>query len=281
MLGLTSMDPTWQAIHEDGTDFPGDQHPIVVARLTGRVVADTIVGVRRRDGTVVWLSVTGDAHRGSTRPGWCPPRKDGSRVWVKTVSEVLPATKDQSSYRIVRARNIDAQVRAQQELELRARTDALTGLLSRHAGWQQLRSDLDRERRSGVGLAVLFVDLDGFKAVNDERGHQVGDVLLYAIGTRLKATVRDEDYVVRIGGDEILVVLNGVSDLTAALEVAENVRRAVALPTAVDGSSVTVTASIGATQSRPGESVVELVHRADRAMYQAKQTGKDQVFAIA
>jgi len=246
--------------------------------LTGRSILDLL----HPDDSSEWHKMRAAEAEGAAIDAYVSQghRKDGSLVWVESTSQVIPGDDDRPAYRLVRLRDVGEQVRARHELEERARTDALTGLLTRREGWRRLRGDLELERREGEQIAVLFIDLDGFKAVNDSRGHQVGDVVLTAVATRLRAAVRENDYLVRVGGDEMLIVLNGVNDLRAALDVAEKVRQAVELPTWVDGAEVAVTASVGATLARPGDAISDLVHRADRAMYRAKDTGRNQVVPI-
>jgi diguanylate cyclase (GGDEF)-like protein len=127
---------------------------------------------------------------------------------------------------------------------------------------------------------VLFVDLDGFKAVNDTAGHQVGDELLVLAAQRLRESVREGDTVARLGGDEFAVLLVGEVDREQAFAIAERLRVAVSAPYALGTEEHTVAASIGIAFAEPGagpDSAAELLRSADLAMYQAKKRGKDQV----
>jgi diguanylate cyclase (GGDEF)-like protein len=127
---------------------------------------------------------------------------------------------------------------------------------------------------------MVFCDLDDFKAVNDTYGHSGGDALLRSIARRLERAVRSGDIVARIGGDELLVVLNGVRDLDDAVSIAEKLRAEVRQPTPVPGGTATVTASVGVALAEPGEGIDDIVARADAAMYEAKRSGKDRVVTI-
>ena len=169
---------------------------------------------------------------------------------------------------------IDDLVRAEQELERRARVDTVTGLINRHEVFERLA---ERERRSGTNTAVLFCDIDRFKDINDERGHAAGDEVLRVVGERISSAIRREDVAARIGGDELLVILAGVHDLDEAVAIAESIRTVAAEPIALGGASVTATLSIGVTIAGADEDADALVARADEAMYEAKRSGRDRV----
>ncbi len=129
-------------------------------------------------------------------------------------------------------------------------------------------------------MGVLFVDVDRFKDVNDSCGHAAGDGLLQTIAQRLQTSTREEDLVARLGGDELLVALPGMDTLEQAVGIAETIRKAAAEPVVSNGRPVQATLSIGVTLARPAESVDGLIARADQAMYQAKQGGRNQVIPI-
>jgi diguanylate cyclase (GGDEF)-like protein len=126
----------------------------------------------------------------------------------------------------------------------------------------------------------MFCDVDRLKKVNDCFGHSIGDQVLRAIANSMKASVRSGDLVARIGGDEFLVMLDGVSDLDEALAIAENLRAVASQTISVPSGSITTTLSIGVTVVRPGEDIDDIIARADQAMYLAKQAGRDQVIPI-
>ena len=163
-------------------------------------------------------------------------------------------------------------------LEHQAYHDPLTGLRNRAAFDVDLREQSERRRPAGEGLAVLFIDLDGFKLVNDRLGHEAGDTLLEAAARRLEACVRPDDLVARLGGDEFTILLPGANDVEGALVVAERILDRLDAPFAVAGTRVRVSASIGVAFSRSSSNDPDqLVREADQAMYRAKRSGRSRV----
>lgn len=160
--------------------------------------------------------------------------------------------------------------------ERRADRDSLTGLLNRRAFGERLRQALARaERGEGVGQrgAVLFVDLDAFKRVNDNAGHDTGDVVLRAIGERLRRELRTVDAVARLGGDEF-VLLAEDADTAGAYRLAERVRRIVAWPVRARGETHPITCSVGISFfPEDGFTAARLIRAADQVMYRAKREG--------
>jgi diguanylate cyclase (GGDEF)-like protein/PAS domain S-box-containing protein len=177
-------------------------------------------------------------------------------------------------------RRVDQEVAAEAELDRRARTDALTGLLNRNEIFERL-SWMQEHRRQGDGqVAVLFCDIDHFKAINDTHGHAGGDAVLMALAQRLQSCSRQDDLVGRIGGDELLVVLKGMPSLEKAQAIAAKMHAAAKAPLTLASGEVVPTLSIGVTLIREGESVDGVVERADQAMYAAKQLGRDRMIAF-
>lgn len=171
-------------------------------------------------------------------------------------------------------RVVEQQTHARTQAEVRSQAalvDALTGLANRRALYEHLRGR--RETRARLGL--IFIDLDHFKRVNDQFGHQVGDEVLCAVAQRLKSSVRDGDVVYRIAGDEFVVVLDRVT--TAGLDrVGERIVRDLRAPLVVSCGELPMTASVGGVVSAEDEADVErLVTCADKAMYQVKHTNRD------
>jgi diguanylate cyclase (GGDEF)-like protein/PAS domain S-box-containing protein len=155
--------------------------------------------------------------------------------------------------------------------------DPLTGLANRQRFTEDLARRLGRaERQPADEIAVLFIDLDGFKSINDSMGHEAGDDLLRVVSRRLRDTIRPADAVGRLGGDEFGVVLTGVRDEREVLGVGERVAAAIEAPIELDGRSVQVTASVGATLRQNGDrGADDLLRRADRAMYSVKPDSRD------
>ena len=156
--------------------------------------------------------------------------------------------------------------------------DHLTGLPNRLLLAERLALSLTQADRAASGTAVIFVDLDGFKFVNDTLGHEAGDVLLQQVAQRLSASVRRGDLLARMGGDEFMVVVNGVNDDETALRVAERLRAALREPLTVAHHELVITASMGISiYPRDGTDASALRRNADAAMYEAKQSGKDRI----
>lgn len=180
-------------------------------------------------------------------------------------------------------RKIEAQLlEKQQRLDRLAHHDQLTGLPNRLFLAAHLPAALEDARRRKAALAVLFIDLDRFKHVNDTHGHETGDKLLQAVSQRIKDAVRSEDIVVRMGGDEFVVVLNIVKGSNQVHETASRITAALGAPLEIDGKPLVTTASVGVSMfPRDGEDVGALLRHSDTAMYQAKDRGRNnfQVFS--
>jgi len=197
---------------------------------------------------------------------------DGTWRWVEDRGRVLQADPTGRPLRCVGSL-IDVTDRKlmEQELERLARTDELTGLVNRR---ELLRGFGELTRMSPhhpLTLAVMFCDLDGFKQINDSLGHAVGDEVLRLVSGRVRGSLRHGDQAGRFGGDEMVLVLQGVRDLATATAIARKISLRIAEPIPTSAGPMNVTASIGITLARPGESVEELIGRADAAMYQAKR----------
>jgi len=162
-------------------------------------------------------------------------------------------------------------------LSHRAQHDPLTGLANRGQLEERITDALTRGPRRGGGIAVLFCDLDRFKSINDAYGHSGGDAVLKEVANRVRGACRSDDLIARLGGDEFVVLLHGVSDLGAAAQVAEKIRRAVKEPISVAGVEATLTISIGLALAGPDSDPARLLGSADRALYRAKESGRDQV----
>jgi diguanylate cyclase (GGDEF)-like protein/PAS domain S-box-containing protein len=164
-------------------------------------------------------------------------------------------------------------LRTEEDLFQRAVHDALTGLANRVLLLDRLGQALARADRRSRRLAVLYVDLDGFKVVNDTWGHTVGDAVLKAIGGRLAAVVRPEDTVARFGGDEFVVMCEGFTGIAQARELAERILVAVGQPVPHRDGVAQVGASIGVVLAEGHLGAADLIEDADRAMYRAKRRG--------
>jgi diguanylate cyclase (GGDEF)-like protein/PAS domain S-box-containing protein len=198
-------------------------------------------------------------------------RRDGSTVWVLESVALLDGN-------VLEGTIIDITDRkhAQEQMEYQAYHDALTGLPNRLLFRDRIDIALAHARRSGRTSAIMFLDLDRFKNVNDTLGHTIGDRLLQAIAARLVTCVRAEDTVARMGGDEFTILLADLTDRRAAALVAQKVLEAVRHPVVVGEHELYVTTSIGiAVREEDGDDAEALLKNADRAMYRAKELGRD------
>lgn len=171
-------------------------------------------------------------------------------------------------------------VRLQRQLALMALRDQLTGLPNRQLLQEQLSLAISTATDTGKPLAVVFLDLDGFKAVNDELGHRYGDDVLREVSRRLREVVRQDDMVGRLGGDEFVAICEDAG-VRAAASIADRIRLAIRLPVSGIPDSLPVSASVGVAMYLPGEdpepSYDHLLNLADHAMYEGKAAGKDRV----
>lgn len=173
-------------------------------------------------------------------------------------------------------RDITERAEAAAQLAWQAFHDQLTGLPNRALLMDRIGQGLERSRRRGERVALLFVDLDRFKHVNDERGHEVGDHLLVEVASRLRRAVRAGDTVARLGGDEFVVVAEGGDDADVAA-LADRIRAALEVPVTVgDGTTIAVSASIGMAFDT-GHPPERLLRDADAALYRAKERGRNRV----
>jgi diguanylate cyclase (GGDEF)-like protein len=182
---------------------------------------------------------------------------------------------------VLNARDVTERTTLESELAHRAFHDSLTELPNRALLHDRLGHALARGARSSLATAVLFIDLDNFKVINDSLGHQAGDRLLVTVAQRLRAAVRPGDTAARLGGDEFTVLLEDLSDSADAMNVAQRFLQQLRVPMNLDGHSVVVSASIGIAISDGANAILadDLLRQADIALYAAKGRGRDQ-FAL-
>ncbi len=157
-----------------------------------------------------------------------------------------------------------------------AHHDSLTGLPNRILFYDRLNQAIAKARRDNESFAILYLDLDGFKQINDTLGHDAGDILLQEAATRITACVRESDTVARMGGDEFTVIINNVRTQNSQDSVAKKIVEAIASPFLINGKNCSVSASIGiSVYPGNGETPDQLVKIADATMYLAKQGGKN------
>lgn len=166
--------------------------------------------------------------------------------------------------------------RTQVELEQMAKTDALTGLANRTLLSERIQDAISASAQGGSAAAVLVLDLDSFKAINDTMGHSAGDAVLVEVSSRLRSVVRTSDTVARLGGDEFAVLIAGATE-EEVVHIAQRAREALQECIHVGSETVWTTASIGICLRNPGHSSEELMRDADIAMYQAKAQGRNRI----
>ncbi|MBP0462060.1 putative bifunctional diguanylate cyclase/phosphodiesterase, partial [Streptomyces montanisoli] len=206
--------------------------------------------------------------------------RSGSGAWLNVESTV----NRHEDGLIFNSRDVTERVRLQEQLQHNAEHDPLTDLPNRALFTQRVGQALAGRRAGDAGTAVLFIDLDGFKGVNDRLGHQVGDELLIRAARRLQASVRAGDTVARLGGDEFAALVltgdggvDGVAREELVKEIAGRLRLTLSEPYRIEGQDVRVAASIGVAFAESGTNPAELMRDADLAMYSAKAAGKNRV----
>jgi diguanylate cyclase (GGDEF)-like protein/PAS domain S-box-containing protein len=204
-------------------------------------------------------------------------RKDGSDLWATLATN--PIFDADGSYRGALALVTDVTAsRASAELIWhQANFDELTALPNRHMFNDRLSQEIKKARREGLQLALLFIDLDGFKEVNDTLGHQQGDAVLVEAARRIGLCVRNSDTVARLGGDEFTVILSGLEHAHGVDRIAESMLAMLSRPVPLEGAQATVSASVGiALYPADATSPEDLLRSADQAMYAAKQGGRSR-----
>lgn len=175
------------------------------------------------------------------------------------------------------ARDVTERKEEEDKAQRSANCDALTGLPNRKFFRSRLDAEIKRFARTGMPIALLFIDLDGFKDVNDQRGHDAGDQLLQQVAQRLSACVRDTDIVARLGGDEFTVILTEVNHIPHVEILAQEIIEALANPFSILGDEVRISGSVGiALFPEDAATADDLVRNADQAMYMAKKAGRNR-----
>ncbi|WP_284619239.1 EAL domain-containing protein [Aquabacterium humicola] len=206
----------------------------------------------------------------------CNRAKTGELYWVDSAIVPLTDAGGQVDRYLSICIDITERKRAEQDMLRMATHDSLTGLVNRALLHDRIHQALEADKRAHAQAAVLFIDLDQFKAVNDSLGHKTGDIVLVEVARRLQACVRGEDTVARHGGDEFIVFLPHLQDAQAAGVMAERVQNRLALPFMVDGRELFVGSSIGiAVFPDDGHDADTLLKNSDAAMYQVKDSGRN------
>jgi diguanylate cyclase (GGDEF)-like protein len=200
-------------------------------------------------------------------------RPKGGYAWIEEHARVAERSRDGRPLRLV---GVSADITARKETEMRlahlALHDPLTGLPNRRALAEALERAIARAQRSGLPLAVLVLDLDGFKAINDRHGHPAGDATLVEVAARLRRTIRRSDLVARLGGDEFAVIAGELKGVAPVVRLAFRLRAVVRGPIALPAAMAAIDTSIGvAFFPGDGQTTEQLLARADTALYAAKR----------
>jgi diguanylate cyclase (GGDEF)-like protein/PAS domain S-box-containing protein len=204
-------------------------------------------------------------------------RRSGETIWTLLSVALLRREGTEPQYLIVQIQDVTEHRRTTDLLTHLALHDPLTGLPHRTLVLDRIQKALDRGRRTGRHVAVLFCDIDHFKVINDSMGHELGDAVLVEVSRRLVGALRTSDTAGRLGGDEFVVVCEDVTDESEAIVVAERVQAAVGGPALVAGRTVVPTLSVGIVDSTsPDVDPLTLLRDADASMYRAKDSGRNR-----
>lgn len=263
MMGRTSVDLDWRTVQEDGSPFPGEQHPAMITLGTGKPLSNVVMGIHKADGTLTWISINSQPlfHLHQSQP-------------YGVVTTFADITERKQAEEMLRNQ-------AQRD-RLIAMTDGLTKVANRRCFDERLQSEWPTLIEGQKLLSLIMLDVDYFKRYNDCYGHQAGDLCLVKVASSAALAVkRSSDLLARYGGEEFAVILPH-TDAAGAIAVAESIQKAIrdlAIPHQQSDVSEIVTVSMGIATVIPslGTSPDELVALADRALYDAKQLGRDRI----
>ncbi|MGH9154830.1 MAG: EAL domain-containing protein [Acidimicrobiales bacterium] len=205
-------------------------------------------------------------------------RPDGTVMWALVVASAVEGEPRSPAGLLLMVSDLTDRKSAEAALVQQAFHDGLTGLPNRALFLDRLRHALSRRARRDNETAVLFLDIDRFKMVNDSLGHATGDEVLQTVSERLRSVLRAGDTVARFGGDEFVMLCEDIGDGTEAMALAERVAKELARPLPIGEREIALSASIGISLSRGGDECAEtMVRDADSAMYQAKDRGRDRI----
>jgi diguanylate cyclase (GGDEF)-like protein/PAS domain S-box-containing protein len=245
MLARHVRDRRWQFLHEDGSPWSLASHPAAETLQTGRTQRGVVMGVQKPSGAIAWLSLS---------------------------ARVAPDEQGRPCGAIATFTDISERRTILERLQHQAHHDQLTNLANRRLFHQELDRAISRAERHGCAVALVYMDLDGFKRINDTLGHRAGDQVLRTLAERLTAATREEELISRYGGDEFVALLNMLP--SPSREVAafmERMSATVSEPIQLDAGAVRVGASLGAsTYPHDGRSAEQLLHHADAAMLAIK-----------
>ncbi len=270
-MGVVALDGRWLQVNRSLCEIVGyGERELLESEVRGVAHREDLVALEEQMQRFTAGAIS--SHQAELR--FC--HKSGKEVWAHLGMSLVRDGEARPLHLIFQIQDITDRKRAEEQLLHDAFHDALTGLPNRALFMDHVKMAIQRSRRSGDRLfAALFLDLDRFKIINDSLGHMVGDQLLVGIAHRLEACLRPGDTVARLGGDEFTILLEDLTTMDDAIEVARRVQEAVTQPFNIGGHEVFTTASIGIALSNTGyERAEDLLRDADTAMYRAKMEGK-------
>ncbi|MBW8463610.1 diguanylate cyclase [Acidovorax sp.] len=276
-LAVLEMDHKLQLLHcsQRAVQLMGWLH---VAGLEGRLLTDLLDPASMDDSLHLALSRLQSGEESQNRAETSFVRGDGTEVHCEWFNSALTDEEGQVTSIMALVQDVSAKIQIARQQHYLANHDSLTGLLNRAAFQGRLEQSLLQARRSAGAVALLFIDLDGFKSVNDAEGHRAGDEVLRIVAQRIASTVRVGDTLARLGGDEFLVMLDQEVTRDVTDTIGHRIIEALHLPMAVDGRDLSIGASIGVAMYPPMEGDIDaLMNRADQAMYAAKRAGKGRL----
>ncbi len=244
ILGYESSEEALQKVHTSNVyKHPGDRTDFLEKLMKEKSLNDYELRLRRRDGSLIWVSES------------CRLFEEGGEFYIEGVVEDITHRK-----------------LCELDLQAKATLDALTGIPNRYLFFDRLGKSIANAGRYGEKLALLFIDLNDFKQVNDQYGHHAGDMLLSMVAERLKSRLRSSDTFARLGGDEFCVLLERTVDHDSIAKIADEFIDCLSAPFEFDGISCAVGASIGiSVYPENGSKSDDLVKKADEAMYRVKE----------
>ena len=276
MMGKTSCDPCWRTIREDGTPFPGEQHPAMVSLQQGIPQQDVIMGVHKPNGELTWIAVNSAP---LFRVGESTPHAVVTTFDDITVRRNYEST---AQKQLAELNDLYQQLERRQEelaeinrtLATQATIDGLTGLKNHRKFQEELTAQYHQSVRYQYPLSLILLDVDYFKRYNDTYGHPAGDVVLKQIAKVLQDSARRTDCVARYGGEEFAIILSH-TDYEGALVIAERFR---VLVEQAPWPKRPITISVGISTLWPGtESDQQFINEADQALYRSKRWGRNRI----
>lgn len=276
-LAVLEMDHNLRLLHcsQRAVQLMGWLH---VAGLEGRLLTELVGPLSQNEGLHHALQRLQSGQESQNRAETCFVRDDGSEMHCEWFNSALTDAQGQVTSIMALVQDVSAKIQIARQQHYLAHHDSLTGLLNRAAFHTRLEQALAQARGSAGSVALLFIDLDGFKGVNDAEGHRAGDEVLRVVAQRIASAVRAGDTMARLGGDEFLVMLERevTRDVTDA--IGHRIIEALHQPMAVEGRELFIGASIGVAVYPPLEGDIDtLMNRADQAMYSAKRAGKGRL----